>query len=637
MIRYIALLIWLFSFQVIYGQNAKVDSLKSKIALTSEKTKVANLYIELARAYKEISVDSALVSFQRSTLYFDTSTVSLIRTDYHYYLAELYFEIGQHHKVLGHLDKAQEGLPNSGTITIQDIKVRNSQVYLRTGKYEQASELLLSVLPQLEQSENKSTLASCYNSLGTVMQYSRRMDKALEYYQKAYLTNLEIGELHNAYGGLANIATIHSRNNDYELSKPLYRQIIDYCQGRNETHLEALATGNLGMNYRDLNMQDSAEYYISAALELQKSLNNKRGISQMSSMLSGVYLAQGKAQKSIDLILPQYFIAEEQKNLRLQDRIAQTLGKAYKSKGNIADALFYIEKHTELQDSLTKKEVTEAVNDAQTKYESEKKEAEIERLALEDQLNSERIAKQQLALGGSVFGLGLLSFLLFRMNNQKKKIEAQSSTITNSLREKETLLREIHHRVKNNLQVISSLLGLQSRSLEDQVAIDVLTQSRARVQSMSLIHQNLYQENNLTGIHIKEYFEKLSISLMNTYRISEDIKIVAQVEDILLDVDTTIPIGLILNELITNSLKYAFVKIGGTITVDIRHENDSLILIVSDDGSGIDRPDEVLKGEGYGYELITSLVDKLEGTIDIQSTNGTKVKIEISNYRILES
>ena len=248
----------------VYSQNEKIDSIRSTIALTTDNVIIANSHIQLARAFKEVSVDSSLAHFEISTLFFDTIEISQIRTEYYYYLAELYFEIGQHDRALLQLDKAiGENQTVVGNINQDDINIRKSQAYLRTGRYEQASDLLHLALPNLEKSDNKSSLASCYNGLGTVMQYGKRLDKALEYYQKAYTTNLEINELHNAYGGLANIATIHSRNKDYHLSKPAYKKVINYCKGKNETHLEALATGNLGMNFRDENVQDSAEYYIS--------------------------------------------------------------------------------------------------------------------------------------------------------------------------------------------------------------------------------------------------------------------------------------------------------------------------------------------------------------------------------------
>jgi len=146
----------------------------------------------------------------------------------------------------------------------------------------------------------------------------------------------------------------------------------------------------------------------------------------------------------------------------------------------------------------------------------------------------------------------LLIGLLYRNQKQKKLISIQND-------EKDILLREIHHRVKNNLQVISSLLGIQSRSIKDVQAKQAIHEGRARVHSMSLIHQNLYKKDNLTGVDMRVYLNKLSTDLINTYNLSEgQIEIEKDIDELILDVEYVVPIGLIINELISNALKYAF-------------------------------------------------------------------------------
>ena len=125
--------------------------------------------------------------------------------------------------------------------------------------------------------------------------------------------------------------------------------------------------------------------------------------------------------------------------------------------------------------------------------------------------------------------------------------------------EREVLLKEIHHRVKNNLQIISSLLNLQARFIKDKSAVDAVQEGRNRVKSMALIHQKLYQQDNIQGINMPEYIENLSRALLTSYKIKGDrITVDRKVDAIYLDIDTAIPLGLIINELLTNSLKYAF-------------------------------------------------------------------------------
>lgn len=149
-------------------------------------------------------------------------------------------------------------------------------------------------------------------------------------------------------------------------------------------------------------------------------------------------------------------------------------------------------------------------------------------------------------------------------------------------------MKEIHHRVKNNLQIISSLLDLQSLTIQDAQASEAVKESRNRVHSMALIHQNLYNEGNIKGIQIENYINHLAENLFQSYNIQPGkVKLKTDIEQIDLDVDTVIPIGLILNELLSNSLKYAFTnKEAGIILVKLKQLNGSLLLEVKDNGAG---------------------------------------------------
>ena len=212
----------------------------------------------------------------------------------------------------------------------------------------------------------------------------------------------------------------------------------------------------------------------------------------------------------------------------------------------------------------------------------------------------------------------------------------KNAIISKALKEKETLLREIHHRVKNNLQFISSLLGLQSDNIEDQVALGALQEGQDRVQSMALIHQNLYQEENLTGVDMHDYFNKLIQGLFDSYNIHDDrIQLELNIEDINLDVDTVIPMGLIVNELITNSLKYAFPEgHNGKITIQLKELDKALSLSISDDGVGISEIEKHNLGDSFGYKLIHAFTLQLDAEMSIERSAGTSVNFTIRNYQV---
>lgn len=197
--------------------------------------------------------------------------------------------------------------------------------------------------------------------------------------------------------------------------------------------------------------------------------------------------------------------------------------------------------------------------------------------------------------------------------------------------EKAMLLKEIHHRVKNNMQIISSLLRIQSRTAENKNIVDIFKESQNRIKSMALIHQKFYQSKNLLNINFKEYIKELAYSLVQVYGVSTN-KIILKidVDDIPLGINTAIPCGLLLNELISNSLKHAFPKgENGEINISLsRIDENKIELRVSDNGSGISADLDFKKTGSLGLQLVTTLVqNQLEGEIKLNRSRGTEFKI----------
>ncbi|WP_319560611.1 histidine kinase dimerization/phosphoacceptor domain -containing protein [Marispirochaeta sp.] len=216
--------------------------------------------------------------------------------------------------------------------------------------------------------------------------------------------------------------------------------------------------------------------------------------------------------------------------------------------------------------------------------------------------------------------------LLAEIEERKRAEELISA----ALKEKEILIKEIHHRVKNNLQVISSLLRLQSSSLKDENSRAALQESKNRVRAMALIHEKLYQSEKLDRINFQEYATTLVNDLFQVYRtapgrwITPDIRI----EEVPLDIDTAIPCGLILNELVSNSLKYAFPDGGGIVSIVFETRADQCQLIVADNGKGFPSDFNPESTVSLGLRLVKGLVeDQLDGSISFENQQGTKIQI----------
>lgn len=212
---------------------------------------------------------------------------------------------------------------------------------------------------------------------------------------------------------------------------------------------------------------------------------------------------------------------------------------------------------------------------------------------------------------------------------ERKNTEKQ---IKNALMEKEILLREIHHRVKNNLQIISSLIYLQSKKTKDNEINDAILEIYNRIRSMSLIHETLYQSKNLAEIDFNNYIKKLTNGLFRSYGINtDDIKLKLRVNEVKLVIDTAISCGLIINELVSNSLKHAFPNSRkGEIHISLDSEDKKVILMVSDDGTGLPDNLNIRKTDTLGLQLIRNLVKQLDGKLEFHSNNGAKFKISFT-------
>lgn len=233
----------------------------------------------------------------------------------------------------------------------------------------------------------------------------------------------------------------------------------------------------------------------------------------------------------------------------------------------------------------------------------------------------------ELNVGEVNFGERRIYTLILRDITERKREEAK---LKSSLQEKEILLKEIHHRVKNNLQIISSLLNLQSGHIHDPRALEVFKEGQGRVRSMALIHEKLYQSDDLARVDFYEYISNLAAYLFRSYEVNSGaVTLNVESEDVMLGVDTAIPCGLIINELVSNSLKHAFPGGGGgSITIRLRPaDSEHLTLTVSDDGVGLPPDFDVRNTPSLGLQLVNTLARQIGGEVEVADGAGAEFKI----------
>lgn len=216
-----------------------------------------------------------------------------------------------------------------------------------------------------------------------------------------------------------------------------------------------------------------------------------------------------------------------------------------------------------------------------------------------------------------------------------KRVKMEND-LKKALKEKDVLMKEIYHRVKNNLSVVSSLLSLQSRYIEDESAREIFKDSQSRIKTMALIHEKLYSSGNLKLVNMKEYIEELSRDFSNVHLSNHDnVSLVLDIENIMLDVDTAIPVGLIINELLTNSVKHAFpAKQIGTINLNLKKvENGELLLEAKDNGKGLPSGFKIENSDSLGLRLIHSLTDQINGQIEVDGSQGAHFSIKFHEQK----
>ena len=223
---------------------------------------------------------------------------------------------------------------------------------------------------------------------------------------------------------------------------------------------------------------------------------------------------------------------------------------------------------------------------------------------------------------GNIMGIVCIGSNIMEIKHAEDKIKA-------SLNEKDILLRELHHRVKNNLQIILSLINLQSNGIKNKEDLEIFRESQSRVKSLAIIHEKLYRSADFANINFEEYIESL-VNYLLSYYSADSIEVIIDVKkDIILNIDTAVPCGLIINELVTNAIKHAFNESkSGQINITLQSDNGCFTLIVSDNGEGIPPEVDLDNPQKLGLQLVKSLTDQLEGKIEYNGSKNTEFKIQ---------
>jgi two-component system, sensor histidine kinase PdtaS len=592
----IAIILVLFYPMVINGQRS-IDSLKNELrGIHQDSKEYTNTLIKLAVEFRQTNPDSSLYYGQKAVEACVTYNYSQLLT------------------------------PALNSV---------STAYSFKGMYDSALVVRFKAIAHGETQPNKLPLIKAYNGLAIDYYYRKDLDEAKKYFELSYKLAVKEGHALEEANALQNIGLVKGVQGfvDEEIANYKKARAVFVEMGFEEG--VANIDMNLGTAYVPLNKYDSGLYFFENAKKIFTSLNQQAALCVVHTNLAETYLMMGELDKAEKNALTSIEISKELELKNEEKYITEVLGRIYRDQGNFENAYETQTRYQLLKDTIFNQEKLAQIEKLRVEFETEQKENEITLLNTSNELKDGRIRQQNFLIIATVIGaflILLLAGVLYNRYMLKNKLSTEltlkNSIISSALEEKETLLKEIHHRVKNNLQIIESLLNLQNEWKGDRSPEELLRLSQDRIHAISAIHDKLYQSSNFKAIDFKTYTEDLITYFKDSYG-TKDWSIQSKIEEVDLDLDQLIPCGLILNELITNSIKYAFKENQKGIINVLGHcpEQGKYCLEVKDSGVGLDSDFDLTQSNSLGLKLVKSLSNQLDGIFEIMNGPGANFKI----------
>jgi two-component sensor histidine kinase len=503
------------------------------------------------------------------------------------------------------------------------------------GNSEKAVSHLLEAREVQEKYGFKKDLSFTYNNLGIAFFYQYNYDNALDYYFLSYNIDDELGDSLGVAGTLANIAIVYTYIDSLDRAMEIYEKVDSiYTLENDSTGRANVKLNKAKIEYANKNYQNAIKLYDNA----YKLIRN----SEDPEIILNTYHGKSNSFLKLGLIDSALYYCNLSNTYSLKYNLRERLQygydllyEIYLENQDYELAIDALRNYTSLRDSLVNEDRNRSIVEMQEKYESERKDRLIAEIELE-KITNEKERNFFIALSFIILLAVVLLGFAYRFNKRKNiLLSERNKAVEENLQQKETMIGEIHHRIKNNLQLISSIFDLQSRTLKDEEAIKAIMDSKNRVKAMAVIHQKLYQQSDIYGINMREYIENLTTGIVETFSaLKQKINVHTNVEEVVLHIDTSIPMGLIITEVITNSLKYAF-QDGkeGNIYISLHERENKLILELNDDGVGMGNAKSIENSTSFGMKMIKSLSRQLRAEWRVENEGGTKYIFEIENFK----
>ena len=514
----------------------------------------------------------------------------------------------------------------------QDLRVLYSEMSTTCasmGNHKQALEYTMLAVQQDEVRPKPDEFSiNVYDQLGYWYYQQGKAKEAIPHFRKAFRLAIELKDTNNIPQLASNLVLAYGNAGDYEGGLQVRREASVASPPRTLEQRVLDADGYASI-FRKMHRPDSMQPYVQRLIKLDARIPRDAHIRFHTLMMPLAWFNMvhqyGKARE--------YGIEQVRLGnlLGLMNAVAfgyRELSIADSALGNYQASMQDYKKYIRLQDSIRDAGNASQLAGLKLQYETEKKDKDIEALNHKQQISNLALHQAATTRNFIIAGAILLLVLLLLAVNRYRLKQRSNRQLSRLLTEKDWLLKEIHHRVKNNLQIGMSLLNLQSHYIENEKAQSAIRESRSRMYAMSLIHQRLYQADNLKTIDMQQYIPQLAECIRDSYAGEKEIDFQLHIQPLELDVEQALPIGLIINEALTNSLKYAFPgRRSGRIGIGLENVGGKITLALNDDGIGLPAGFNPPHERSMGMQLIDILVQQLDGDINITNQGGLAITI----------
>ena len=561
---------------------------------------------------------------------------------YHAGLGNLYGLEGNQDQAEMHLIEAERlVIVHSDSALYSEIYLKKATLHERYGRYHSALEELHK---SLKYADNGPSPLVKLNILEIMIKCYERIEE----YNKAHEICLQAIEEAEALGYRSTKAKFQAfraqllmKTSQTSEAVPLLLALIDQYSAIPKEKEIYLAHLSLTNAFVELGQIDKASLHLKHAKDFYKDSFSDVLKKKIHYAEAIVHRARNNMSQSSNQFLKLVDI-----NSRLGDQKSLIsnyldLGENAMTQQSWKDAYHYQAQALTLDRELDVSKQKELISDLEKKYELSLKSEQIQNLETNNALQNRVIASRNrflllLGLGLTLVLGGLLYvvYLLRQRSENLKEIEEKNAFLEKAIAQNKMLVKEMHHRVKNNLQVVSSLLNLQGYFEKDEGVISAIQTGKMRIQSMSLLHQNLYKNTDLNQVEIKKYLEDLIHTIVTDYPVKREVELDINIGDIRLDIDTVVPLGLLTNEIVTNSLKHAFSNHKNPeLKIILQEENNVIRLLIKDNGKGLPFTTIPKSSDSVGVQLIRTFAQRLGAKIELDSFKGAEVKLTFTRSK----